>query len=169
MHLIRNIFVIVISSLMIYYFRLYSILGGGYFFRTIFKISLIKNNIIRNVQTRVLFEFLIYLVVIMTFYFLFKIVSIYFKIDKIYLLLIVISPFLFEISSILYDQSCFKPWYSLNKFVWYFPICLSLWLFLYWYFKDLIPMLKLKRNLIIVGCVFLIFNCFRIFGKDNFF
>lgn len=169
MNLIKNIFVIVISSLMIYYFRLYTVLGGGYFFRELFKIPIIKNNIIQNVQTRVLFEFLIYLVVIMGFYFVFKIVSKYFKTDKIYLLLMVISTVLFEVSSVIYGQSCLKPWYSLSKFVWYFPICLSLWIFLFWYFKDLMPMLKVKKNLIIIGCVFLTFNCLRIFGKYNFF
>jgi hypothetical protein len=168
MNFIKNTLIIIISSLIVYYFKLYSVLKGGCLFRKLFEIPVIKNNIVSNNKTGVFYEGILYIIVILSFYLFFKIFSKYFKIDKIFLLIVVISPILFELSAILYDKSCDKPWYHFNKLLWYLPMRLVLWIFLYWFFKDLMPMLKSKRNLVIIGFVFLIFHVFKIYSKYNF-
>lgn len=168
MSLIKNIFIVAVSSIIVYYFKLMSVLKGGYLYKQLFKITLLKNNIDSNVQIRIVFEGLLYLIGIMGFYLLFKVASKYIKLDKIYLLIVVMSPLLFDISTILYDKSCYQPWYHFEKFIWYFPIRLVLCIFLYWYFKDLMQMLKSKRNLILIGCVFLIFHVLKIYSQHNF-
>lgn len=168
MNLIKNLITLIISSFIIYNFKLYSVLKGGYLFNNLFRISIIKNNIERGVYSRIIFEGILYLIGIMLFYLVFKFISRYIKLDKLYLLIVVISPVLFDISSILYDKSCFKPWYDFDKFIWYFPVRLSLWIFLFFYFKDLMVMLKSRKNLILIGCVFLIFHVFKIYSKYNF-
>lgn len=168
MNLIKNLIKVIVSSFIIYNFRLYSILKGAYFYRKLFKIHIVKNNIESNIQLRVIFEGLLYLFGIMTFFLLFKFISKYVKLDKFYLLIVVICPILFDISEVFYDKTCYKPWYDFDKFIWYFPIRLALWIFLFFYFKDLMVMLKSKKNLILIGCVFLIFHVFKIYSRYNF-
>ena len=160
MSFIKNISIVAFTSFFIYYFKLYSVIKVGYLYRKFYKIPFVKDNFISNMQTRNLFEVLFFLGIILIFFLLFKLISKYLKLDKLMLLIIVVSPIIFEISTILYDKSCFKPWYNIKVFIWYFPIRLALWVFLYWFFKDLMPMLKLKRNLIMISCVFVIFHFF---------
>lgn len=168
MNFIKNISIILISAFIIYYFKLYSVLKGGYLYRKLYGIHFVNDHFVSNTKTRVFFETPLYLVAILVFAVIFKWISNYYKTDKIILLTVVVSPVLFEISGILYDKSCLKPWYDFDTFLWYFPMRLILWVFLYWYFRDLMPLLKSKRNLIIIGCVFLIFHFFKIHSKYNF-
>ena len=167
MNLIKNISVIVISSLIVYYFKLCSVLKAGYLYRLL-NLPCRKEDTIFNMQSRILFETVLYLVVIIVFFLLFKLVSKYIELDKIILLTLVTSPILFEISTILYDKSCFKPWYHFDILLWYLPMRFVLWIILYFCFKDLIPLLKVRRNLIILGCVFLIFHVLKIYSRYNF-
>lgn len=167
MNLIKNISIISISSLIIYYFKLYSVLKGGNLYRLL-SLPTQEGDVAFNMKSTILFETVLYLVVILVFFLFFKLVSKYIELDKLILLTVVISPILFEISTILYDKSCFKPWYNFDVFLWYFPMRLVLWVILYWCFNDLMPMLKLRRNLIIIGCVFLIFHVFKIYSSYNF-
>ena len=164
MSYIKNIAIIVVSSVLLYYFKLYSVRKGLYLFHEI----LVKNNIVSDVKKAYYFEALFYLIGIFFFYLLFKVISKYYEIDKVILLIFVISPLLFELSSIIYDKSCDKPWCHIDKLLWYLPSRLLLWVVLYLCFKDLLPMLKIRRNLIIIGCVFLIFHVFKIYSRYNF-
>lgn len=159
MNLIKNTIKVLISILLVYYFRWFSIYGGTYFFRKLYKIPFIKNNIIRDVHVRVIFEVIVYFGFIMSFYFAFKFMSKHFKLDKFYLLLVVICPLLFDITSIVHDKSCLKPWYTIEKFVWYFPLRLSLWIFLFYFFKETLTLLKSKKNLILI---LIVLTCFHI-------
>ena len=168
MNYIKNISIVAFTSFFIYYFKLFSVIKLGYIYRKFYDISLIKNNFIQTIQFRNLFEVLFFLGIILFYFLLFKLISKSIKLDKLILLIIVVSPIIFEISTILHDKSCFKPWYHINTFLWYFPMRLALWVFLYWFFKDLMPMLKSKRNLIIIGCVFVIFHFFKIKSIYNF-
>ena len=164
MNFIKNVSIVIFSSIFLYYFKWYSIIKGGYLYRYL-KLPIPKDNVLLNMQARSLFEVILFLIVILSFYSLFKFANKFFNFDKLILLIIVISPIIFELSIILYDRSCFKPWKNLNIFLWYFPMRLALWIFLYWFFRDLMPMLRIKRNLIIIGCVFIIFHSFKFFNK----
>ena len=163
MTLINNLIKIIISTIIIYYFRWLSIYGGTFIFNQLYKIPLVKNNVIRDVHTRVIFEVIIYFVFIMLFYFAFKLISKYIKIDKFYLLIVVISPLLFDITSILYDKSCLKPWYTFDKFIWYFPLRLALWIFLFFYFKDTLALLKSKKTILLITITLVLFHIIRCF------
>lgn len=167
MNFIKNISAIAFSALFVFYFKLYSVIKFGYLDRLL-RLPKRKDDVSFNMQIGILFETFLYLVVILVFYFLFKLVSKYIELDKAILLAVVVSPIMFEISTMLYDKSCFKPWYHLNIFLWYFPMRLVLWVILCWCFKDLLPMLKSRRNLIIIGCVFLIFHVCKIYSRYNF-
>lgn len=165
MTLIKNSILVLISTIIISYFRWISVFMAGRLFRKLFSIPIIKNNIQQSVQLRVAFEVIFYLVSIFIFYFLFKLVSKQIKLNKFYLLIVVISPILFDISSIIYDKSCLKPWFNFEKFIWYFPMRLVLWLFLLWFFKDLILSLKSKKNLLLILIIFLIFHTLKNINK----
>lgn len=168
MNILRKTFIIIVSSLIVYFFKYYSVRSGAFLFMKLFEIPIINKNFNQDVYTIVVFEVFLYLIAILLFFLVFKFISNYIKLDKFYLLIVVISPLLFDLSSILYDKSCLKPWYSFEKFIWYFPIHLALWIFLYWFFNDLMVMLKFRKNLILIGLVFLIFHFFKIISRYNF-
>lgn len=167
LNFIKNLLIIVFLSWFVYYFKLYSVIKSRFLYNGL-HLPTRENNISFNLLTRVLFETVLYFVIILVFYLFFRLISKYFELDKIILLTVVVSPLLFEISTIFYDKSCFKPWYNFDTFLWYFPMRLVLWAILYFCFKDLMPMLKSRRNVIIIGCVFLIFHVFKIYSRHNF-
>jgi len=168
MSFIKNILIITFSSFFLFYFKLFSVVKVGFIYRKFYRISFIKDNFLSNMQTRNLFEILFFLGIILIFFLIFKLLSNYLKLDKSILLIIVVSPIIFETSTILYDKSCFKPWENIDVFIWYFPMRLALWIFLYLFFKDLMPMLKVKKNLLIIICVFLVFHFLKINSTYNF-
>jgi len=168
MNLIKNISIIGISSFILYHFKLLSVRKGLRIYDSFVNTTLLKNNSVSDVKTAVIFESVFFLLVIFCLFFIFKLISKYFEVDKLFLLILVVSPIIFEVSGALYDKSCLKPWHDLNKILWYLPIRLALWIILYFCFKNLMPMLKVRRNLIIIGCVFIIFHTFKILSKYNF-
>jgi hypothetical protein len=167
MNLIKNILTVTALSIFIYLFKLYSVTKAGIIYHFL-ELPIRKNDVIFNMQCRILFESILYLFVIVSVFFILKYISNYIKIDKIFLLVVVVSPFIFELSTILYDKSCFKSWYNLDILIWYFPIRLILWLVIFFCFKDLFLMLKIKRNLIIISLVFFIFHFSKIYSNYNF-
>jgi hypothetical protein len=166
-NIIKNLLIIVFLSWFVYYFKLYSVIKSRFLYNGL-HLPTRENDISFNLLSRVLFETVLYFVIVLAFSLFFRLLSKYFELDKIIILTVVVSPLLFEISTIFYDKSCFKPWYNFDTFLWYFPMRLVLWTILYFCFKDLMPMLKSRRNLIIIGCVFLIFHVFKIYSRHNF-
>jgi hypothetical protein len=166
MNEIRNSVVIIISTILIIYFRWLSVFEAGILYRKLLAIPFVKDNFENNIVFRIIFEESFYLLFILIFYFLFKRISMQFELNKMYLLIVVISPFLFDVSSILYDKSCLKPWYTFETFIWYFPIRLSLWIFLFLFFNDLIKMLKSSYKLLMVLIVFILFHSLKLLNKN---
>ena len=168
MNFIKNLAIIIFTAGFLYYFKFNSVVQGGMIYRRLYKIQYLNDHLVNNVKTRVFFETPLYFVVIIGFALLFKWISKFYELDKVIMLTIVVSPLVFEISGLLYDKSCLKPWYHFNVFLWYFPMRLVLWAILYWVFKDLFPLLKQKRNIVIIGCVFLLFHFAKIYSRYNF-
>jgi hypothetical protein len=133
-----------------------------YFFRRIsFEIGrIIFNNsnfgileILEKGQKRILLQFIIDIVYVIIIY---TIVQILNKeiVFKDYFKLLLIIPFLTDLSDILYDKSCWKPWYKLNEIIWYFPLRLILWILIYYLFrKNLKKISKFEIIIIIIGLI----------------
>jgi hypothetical protein len=88
MNFIKNVSIVIFSSIFLYYFKWYSIIKGGYLYRCL-KLPIPKDNVLLNMQSRLLFEVILFLIVILSFYFLFKFVNEFFNFDKLILLKIV--------------------------------------------------------------------------------
>ena len=165
-YLISNLIVIIVSTFLIISLRWLSIFKAGILYRELFVFEIIENNFKKNIASRIIFEELFYIILIFLFYFIFKQISKQIELNKMYLLIIVISPFLFDLSSIIYDKSCLKPWYSLEKIIWYFPIRLVLWTFLFWYFKSTFELLKSREKITQIAIIFIFFNLIKILNKN---
>lgn len=53
-----------------------------------------------------------------------------------FLIVLQLLPFLTDVSDIIFDKTCWKPWYNFSQIVWYLPLRVTLWCVIYLFFKE---------------------------------
>lgn len=63
---------------------------------------------------------------------------------------LLVIPFLTDLSDIIHDKTCWKPWLHFNDIIWYFPLRLVLWSFIFYLIKYKSDKLSKTDYLILV-------------------
>lgn len=148
--LLRHIVFLLLFVASLYFFRRVSFETGRIIFNNS-NLDIIE--ILEKRQKRILLQFIIDIVYVI---FIFTITQILNKktVVKDFLKLLLIIPFLNDLSDILFDKSCWKPWYKLNEIIWYFPLRLILWILIYYLFRKIFKKIsKFEIIIIIIGLI----------------
>ena len=66
-----------------------------------------------------------------------------------------LAPFFTDLSDMVFDKTCWKPWYHLPELIWYLPLRLALWFLMFCLFGNFLKRLQQKEVILIAASLIL--------------
>lgn len=160
MEYIKKIGKILCCIALIYCFRFFSVQIGFAISKRLFNFP--EGTSIETLQQyRILLEIVLHIVFLLLAVIAYKIVSRFTTIAAVFLLMVLLSPILFEISGLINDKTCLKPWQSLHKAMWYFPMQSIVFAVSAVLIFNRRHELKWKENYAIIFISFVVYQCIK--------